>query len=823
MTADLPGNANIVIIGGGVIGCSIAYHLGQLGAPDVLLVERKKLTSGTTWHSAAQVRQLRSTRTMTEIIRYSTELYARLEAETGQATGWTPSGSLSIATNPDRLTHIRRQAGLARCYGVDVHEVGPDEIKSLWPLINMSDIVGGIYCPTDGRANPSDLCAALVKGARANGVKIIEDCAVSGFDVSDGSVKSVATPMGRIKCRTAVLAAGLWSRDIGAMAGINVPVYACEHFYLLTKPMDGIAGHLPTLGDHDGHLYLRDEVGGLLAGCFEPKGKPVSVENLPKDFKFDLLDEDWDHFEPMMLNAMHRIPALEVAEARMLLNGPESFTPDGHPIVGQASGVDGFYLACGLNSAGVACGGGIGRAIAEWIVAGEAPMDLLDVDPSRFHAVENHLPGLDARVGEVLGLHYAIAYPGREHETARNLCCSLLHDRFSSRGARFGQRYGAERPLYLDPRSHSNTALTFDRPAWFDQVQRECDAARSAVAIFDQSLFGKFLIEGKDAEAVLQRACANDMSRAPGRIIYTSMLNTRGGIESDLTAMRVTESSYLFYTGALSASRDSAQIRRHIKPHEHVTITNVTDDYAVLGVMGPNARQLLAKVTDADLSNDAFPYFTHSQIEIAGRSVRAARLSYIGELGWELSPSTEDTPYVIDALLDAGAGFGVRLAGAYAMNAMRIEKSYLSLGHDIGPDTTPLEAGLGFAVKLKSDLDFTGRAALEATEKEGLPRRLVTLILEDPDIYPFGDEPIMAGSELIGQTSSAAFGHTIGKPVALGLIRLEPGQSASDLEALSCTIDVGGRPSPARASLSCPFDPKGVRVHGHYARAAGAA
>ncbi|MGI9387905.1 MAG: GcvT family protein, partial [Methyloligellaceae bacterium] len=510
-----------------------------------------------------------------------------------------------------------------------------------------------------------------------------------------------------------VLAAGLWSRDIGARAGIEIPVFACEHFYLLTKPIEGITGHLPTLGDHDGYIYLRDEVGGLLAGCFEPKGKPIGTEALPKDFEFDLFDEDWDHFEPMMLNAMHRIPALEEAEARTLLNGPESFTPDGHPIVGETAELPGFYLACGLNSAGVACGGGVGRAIAQWVMADESPMDLLDVDASRFHALENRVPGLDARVGEVLSLHYAIAYPGREHETARDLRHLPLHEMFAERGARFGQRYGAERALYIDSKEMSDHALTYAKPAWFDHVEAECHAARSSVALFDESLFGKILVEGRDAESLLQRCSANDMGRAPGRIVYTTMLNSRGGIESDLTAMRLSETSYLLYTGALSADRDMTYLRRQLRAEDDVSMTKVTDQYAILAVMGPSARALLQCLTDADLSNASFPYFTHQMLEIAGRRVRAARLSYVGELGWELSAAAEDAPYILTSLLDAGGPYGFRLAGAYAMNALRIEKQYLSFGHDIGPDVTPLEADLGFAVTRKSGLDFAGRAALE--------------------------------------------------------------------------------------------------------------
>ena len=822
-TPSLPSETDIVVIGGGVIGCSVAYHLGQLGAGDVVLLERKKLTSGTTWHSAAQVRQLRSSRNLTEIIRYSTELYRRLEDETGQSTGWTPSGSLSIATNSERLTHIRRQAAMARTYGIDVEEIGPAEIKALWPLINESDIVAGIHCASDGRVNPSDLCAALVKGAKAKGVKIVEDCAVTGFDIEEGRVRAVRTPHGEIKCSAVALAAGLWSRDIAAMAGLDVPVYACEHFYLLTKPLAGIEGHLPTLGDHDSHLYIRDEVGGLLVGCFEPKGKPVATDALPKDFEFDLLDEDWDHFEPMMLNALNRIPALEEAEARMLLNGPESFTPDGHPIVGQSAEIDGFYLACGLNSAGVACGGGVGKAVAEWIAAGQAPVDLLEVDACRFHPCENQVPALAERVGESLGLHYAVAFPGLEHETARGKRATPLHDRLAEAGARFGERYGAERALYFDPDGTADGPLTFERPPWFQAVGAECAATRNGVALFDESLFGKIRVEGADAEAVLQRLATNDMSRPPGRVTYTPLLNAKGGIESDVTALRISKTSYLLYTSATSVSRDMAWIRRHLEPGERVALADVSEDFAVLGIMGPRSGALMNRLSQGQISTETFPYFAHQSCDLGGIAARAARLSYAGELGWEVSVDADRAGDLYDAVMAAGQDLGARPAGAYAMNALRIEKRYLSLGHDIGPDDTPYEAGLDHTVKLDKAVPFVGRDALVQQQEAGLTRRLVTLVLDDDDIYPFGDEPILLGDEIVGQVTSAAFGHTVGAPVALGYVAWDAGLDNASLAERAYEIDVGGRCARARASLQAAFDPDGKRVRGLAEPRAGAA
>lgn len=808
--------ADIVIVGGGVIGASVAYHLGQRGAGKIILLERKKLTSGTTWHSAGQVRQLRSTRNMTEVIGHSIDLYSRLEEETGQSTGWTQSGSLSIATNEDRLTHIRRQAGLAKAHGVNVHEIGPDEISKLWPLLNVSDVIAGIHCPTDGRVNPSDVTAAMIKGAKANGLRVFEDCPVTGFEVEKGRVTAVETAQGRVRCGAVVLSAGLWSREIGAMAGLSVPVYATEHFYLLTKPIEGIDGALPTLGDHDAHLYIRDEVGGLLVGCFEPDGKPVDPSDLPKDFEFDLLDEDWDHFEPMMHNALHRIPVLETAEARMLLNGPESFTPDGHPIVGQSPEIANFYLACGLNSAGVASAGGVGKVLADWIVEGEATMDLLEIDPCRFHLAQNKLPELGPRAAEAMVLHYAISYPGREHATARGLATTPLHDRLKDRGAIFGERFGTERALYFTEPGMTHGPLTYGRPAWHERVGDECRAAREAVALFDDSLFGKIRVEGGDAEALLDRLCMGDMTRAPGRAVYTCLLNARGGIESDLTVLREDETSFLLYTNATSRYRDLARIRRHIDEGMDVTASDVTDDIAVIAVVGPKSTDLLSDLSDDDFSPKGFPYFTHRPATVADHYLRAARISYAGELGWELSILADQAGTLYDALLEGGEAHGILPGGAYAMNSLRTEKAYASFGHEIGPDTSPVDVGLDKLAKLGSDRDFIGRAALEKARDDGAKHALMTLVLEDEDMFPIADEPVYDGDAMVGQVTSAAFGHSIGKPVALARIALGDGGDVWDFEGRELAIDVGGRRAIAYGNISCAFDPDGQRLRGLY-------
>ncbi|WP_282608701.1 FAD-dependent oxidoreductase [Pelagibius sp. Alg239-R121] len=803
----LPKTATVVIIGGGIMGCSTAYHLAKSGVKDVILLERKQLTCGTTWHSAAQVRQLRSTRNLTQLIKDSVALYSSLEIETGQSTGWYQTGSLSIATNADRLTHIRRQAALARLYDVPVQEITAEEVKDFWPLARTDDVIGAIYSPSDGRVNPSDLCAALVKSAKANGVRVFEDTPVSGFSKAGDRITGVDTPRGHINCETSVICGGLWSKEIAKLAGVTIPVQACEHFYLLTKPIDGIAGHLPTLSDHDGHLYIRDDVGGLLVGCFEPMGKAIRLENLPNEFAFDLLPEDWDHFEPMMMTGLHRIPVLETAEVRMLLNGPESFTPDGSFLLGPAPEVDGLYLGCGMNSVGVATGGGAGKALATWIVEGQAPMDLDEVHPARFHPCEAETDALFARAPEVLGEHYAISFPGKEHTTARNLRQTATHERLVRAGAVFGQRFGWERPLYFDPEGNVDDSLTFDRPGWFNVVSEECRAAHEDVALFEQSSFGKIKVQGPDAERFLQRICANDMGRAAGRATYTSILNRKGGIESDLTVLRFSPEEYLMLPSTGRIRRDLAWLRREQHSNEDLSITEITEDFSILGVMGPKSRALLQPLSDSDLSDDSFSFFTHQSLKVAGIALHAVRLSYVGELGWELIVPNANAGRIFDALMTAGHDHGIRLAGAYAQTSLRIEKQFLAIGHDIGPDTTPLAAGLGFAVKLNSDQGFIGREALMNQKRASPTTRLVTLLPQQQQIWPIGHEPVLCDGRPVGQVTSAAYGFRVRRPVALAFIDANIAREGYEVQ-----IDIAGTYHPATVSLQAAYDPKGERM-----------
>jgi 4-methylaminobutanoate oxidase (formaldehyde-forming) len=813
MSDTLPQSAEIVVIGGGIVGCSTAYHLAKRGKKDVILLERSKLTSGTTWHSAAQVRQLRSSSSLTTLMKYSAELYQSLEEETGQSTGWIGCGSLSIAANGDRMTHIRRQASLARAFGIEVEEIDAAEIRKLWPIANTDDLHGGILSPSDGRVNSSDVCTALIKGARVGGVRIFEDTPVTGFTFANGRISGVETKDGVIACEAVALCGGLWSRAIAQMAGISAPLYACEHYALITKPFDGIYTGMPVLGAHDGYMYIRDEAQGLLVGSFEPNARPIDLDQLPNDFSFDLLGENWDHFEPIMAEALHRIPALETAEVRMLLNGPESFTLDGAFLMGEAPEVPGFFMCCGMNSMGIASSGGAGKALADWVVDGDPGVDLSSVDVRRFARVRDTLTAVRDRAAENLSTHYAIGYAGHEFESARNLRLSPLHERLTSLGAEFGDRGGWERPSWFQPEGCGvSTELRFGKPHWFDRVAREHKAAREAVAVFDQTSFSKILVQGRDAPAFLERVCAGRMDVPVGRLTYTPILNARGGYESDVVAMRIRNDAYLIVTSSAQQTRDMDLLRRHIATDEFVTLTDMTSAYAVIGLMGPNARTLLSRLSPYNFTNENFPYLAHREVEIGDTVARAARISYVGELGWELYVPSEAALPLYDRIREAGNGLGLKNAGSFAMAGLRIEKGYCAWGHDIGPDDTPLQAGMGFATKLSSNTYFNGRPALERQKIDGVKRRRILLRVDDPDVVLMGLEPILVDGKILGYTTSAAFGHTVGRSVAIGYIQLG-GRTIKDIVANGqFEVEAALNRHSAMASLKPLHDPTGARL-----------
>lgn len=777
------------------MGCSTLYHLAKMGVSDAILVERNKLTSGTTWHSAAQVRALRHSQNLTRMIQYSVDLYAQLEAETGQNVGWIQKGSLSIATNPDRLVHIKRQEALAHAYGIDAVSVSPEEAKERWPLMNADDVLGAVWSPDDGRVSPSDVCAALVKAAKGLGAKIFEETGVTGILTENGRVRGVETNQGTIMCDAIALCTGLWSREIGAMAGAEVPTLACEHFYLLTKPIEGIIGNTPTLSDHDNHLYIRDDSGGLLVGCFEPMGKPIAPGILDESFEFGLLPEDWDHFEPMMMNALHRLPTLETAEVKMLLNGPESFTPDGTFMLGETAETKGLFLGCGMNSVGIASGGGAGMNLAHCIVHGHTAYDLGEADAKRFSPVFNSIDHLMARAPEILGTHYDIAFPGKQLSTARNLRALPLEQDYKRAGAHMGQFYGWERPLYFG--KTAEPCLTFERPDWFDHVAAEVKAAHESAAIFDASSFGKIDVIGPDSEAFLLKTCAGFMGRAPGSVIYTAVLNDRGTFESDITAQRLAEDHYRLFVGTNAIKRDLSWFRSHADGFD-VTLSDRTESYAVLGLMGPDAARIAADCGAPELQE--LCYFKHAPARLAGKDVRAARLSYVGEAGWELTMASSDAPAIYHALTKAGA----KPAGLYAQTSMRIEKGFCAMGHELDGDVTPIEAGLDFATRKGGG--FIGDKALADRRSAGAVAQVVSLKLADQCAVPLGHEPIYLNGDIIGQTSSCAYGHRVDAPIALGHIK-PPVANGTTVQ-----IDIARKMFDATLITGPLFDPEGARM-----------
>ena len=772
---SLPGHAQIVIVGGGIAGCSTAYHLAKFGRTDVLLLEQGKLTSGTTWHAAGLVGQMRPNRNMTVMSKYGIELYATLEAETGLATGWKQCGSVNVARTPERMKVLKKQATMANSFGVECHLISPREAGERYPVMRTDDLQGAIWLPGDGKANPADLCMSLAKGARNRGVKMVEDVEVTGVIIEGGRAVGVRTRQGDVRCEVLVNCAGQWARQFGALAGVNVPLYSAEHFYIVTGKIDGVHPMLPVMRDPDGFIYYKEEVGGLVMGGFEPKAKPWKMDPIPSTFQFELLDEDWDQFEPLMTNALHRTPCLETAEIKMLLNGPESFTPDGNFILGEAPELRNYFVCAGFNSAGIANSGGAGRLMAEWIVGGEPSTDLWDVDVRRFGAFTANRKALAARTGETLGLHYAMRWPRQELETARPLRTSPLYDLLAERGAEFGSRNGWERANYFRPHGQAMPALTLDRPGWLPWMIEEQKATREAVALYDQTSFSKLLLQGRDALAVLQRLCANDMDVPVDKMVYTALLNERGGFESDLTVIRQQPDRmgecFLIITGSAQTVRDFDWISRHIKPDEHAVLTDVSPLYSVLSVMGPGARGLLARVSPDDLSPEALKFSWTRVIDVGLARVRAARMSYVGGPGFELYVPVEMARHVYLALHEAGRDLNLRDAGYYALDALRIEQGRRAWGAELGPDETPWEAGLGYAVKLDKPGDFIGKSALLASRGQPLRKKLVSLVLDSPTAFVWGGEAIRFEGASVGEISSAGWSPLAGSCVALGYVR----------------------------------------------------
>ena len=779
---NLPSHAQTVIVGGGIVGCSTAYHLALMGRTDVLLLEQGKLTSGTTWHAAGLVGQMRPNRNMTQMSKYGIDLYAALEAQTGLATGWKQCGSVNVARTPERMQVLRKQAAMANSFGVECHLITPAQAGERVPVMRTDDLQGAIWLPGDGKVNPADLCMSLAKGARQRGVQIVEGIEVTGVIIERGRAVGIRTTQGEVRCEVVVNCAGQWARQFGYLAGVNVPLFSAEHFYIVSGKIDGVLPDMPVMRDPDGFIYYKEEVGGLVMGGFEPQAKPWKMDPIPSTFQFELLDEDWDQFEPLMRNALHRTPCLETAEIKMLLNGPESFTPDGNFILGEAPELQNYFVCAGFNSAGIANSGGAGRLMAEWIIGGEPSTDLWDVDIRRFGAFTSNRRALSQRTGETLGLHYAMRWPRQELVTARPLRTSPLYDVLAAKGAEFGAKNGWERVNYF--RDQPAPPHTLGKPGWLPWVMAEQRATREAVALYDQSSFSKLLLQGRDALAVLQRLCANDIDVPVNKMVYTALLNERGGFESDLTVIRQAADRngerFLIITGSAQTVRDFDWISRHIGADEHAVLSDVSALYCVLSVMGPKARELLARVSPDDLSPAALKFSWTAMIDLGFARVRAARMSYVGGPGFELYVPVEMTRHVYQALMHSGGDLGLVDAGYFALDALRIEQGRRAWGAELGPDETPWEAGLGYAVKLDKAADFIGKAALLAAKDQPLRKKLVTLVFDAPEVYAWGGEAIVLDGASVGEISSVGWSPLAGACVALGYVRGSGANQAHD-------------------------------------------
>jgi heterotetrameric sarcosine oxidase gamma subunit len=811
--ASLPSHAQVVIIGGGIIGCSTAYHLTKVGINDVLLLERKQLTSGTTWHAAGLLRSALASYNLTRLATYTLDLYTKLEAETGQATGIVRPGSISIATNKDRWEELSRGAGMLRSFGAEAEPISPREAQEKWPLMNVDDVVGAVWYPRDGKCNPVDTCMALARGARMGGAKIVENVKVTRVLTKNGRAVGVETADGVVRAETVVNCAGMWARDIALQVGVDVPLQACEHFYVVTDPMDGMHPALPVLRDMDHCAYFKEDAGKLMVGVFEPVAKPWGVDGIPEDFAFGELPEDWEHLAPVLGDAMCRVPSLGKVGIRKFFNGPESFTVDGKYILGPAPELKNFFVAAGFNSIGIQSGGGAGLALAHWIAHGRPPFDLWEVDVGRFFPHQNTKSFLIPRVSESLGLLYAMHWPFRQYETSRGVRTSPLHDRIAAAGACFGEVAGYERPNWFGrPDETPKYVYSYSRQNWFGTSGDEHVAVRERVGLFDQSCFAKFAVTGPDAMRLLNRISCNDVDVAPGKVVYTQWLNDRGGIEADLTIMRRAEDDFLIITSVASQLHDRRHLERHVESAARVSIVDVSSDFAMLGVMGPRARDLLQMLTSTDLSTANFPFAASRMIELTGISLRATRITYVGELGYELLVSADNAPRVYDALIAAGEPFGLRLAGYHAMNSLRIEKACRHWGHDITPDESPLEAGLGFCVAWDKPGGFIGREALVGRRGKPMQSRLMQFLLEDPEALLYHDEPIWRGGHRIGRITSGMFGHTLGGAVGLGYVDLGHPAPQDEFLAGRYEIEVAGRMIGAKASLRPLYDPLSARI-----------
>jgi sarcosine dehydrogenase len=811
----LPETARVVVIGGGIVGCSTAYHLAKLGLTDTVLVEKHKLTSGSTFHAAGLVGQLRTSANITQLLGSSVELYRRLEVETGQATGWKMNGGLRLACNDERWTEVKRQATTAKSFGLDMHLLSAREAQELWPLMVVDDVVGAAFLPTDGQASPTDVTMALAKGARTAGVTICEDTEVTSIEVDRGVIKAVVTSQGRIACEKVVICGGQWTRALASTVGVNVPLVSIEHQYVITAQLPGgVPSTLPTLRDPDRLTYYKEEVGALVMGGYEPNPIPWAQKGIPRPFQFQLLDSNYEHFAPIMEAAIGRVPALADVGINQLINGPESFTPDGNFILGEAPELKNLFVGAGFNAFGIAAGGGAGMALAEWVQDGMPPYDLWVVDIRRFGRSHLDTGWVRTRTLEAYAKHYTMAWPFEEHASGRPARASPLYPVLLEAGACFGEKLGWERPNWFADTSvgeHPTDTYTYGRQNWFLAVGREHRACREAAVVVDQTSFAKFTLKGPDSSAALDWICANDIRKPVGSLTYTQMLDDRGGIQCDLTVCRVADHEFYLVTGTGFATHDFDWINRNIASGMNAQLVDVTSAWSVLTLMGPQSRTILERVTEHDLSNEAFPFGSAQTIGIAGATVRALRVTYMGELGWELHMPVEFAVGVYRALIRAGTGFGLLNAGYRAIESTRLEKGYRAWGADIGPDHTPLEAGLGWAVKTKTEIDFRGRSAIEAQRRDGV-RKMLATFTADGSVVLLGRETIYRDGERVGWLSSGGYGYTIGRSIGMGYVRSVDVVTTDWIAAGSYELEVANQRVSADVTLRALYDPTNSRV-----------
>ncbi|MEL6598071.1 MAG: FAD-dependent oxidoreductase [Pseudomonadota bacterium] len=809
----IPSKARAVIIGGGVAGCSVAYHLAKQGWEDVVLLERKKLTSGTTWHAAGLIAQLRASKNMTRLAKYSQELYGELEAETGISTGFRRCGSITIALTEERKQEILRQASMARAFGVEVEEISAEEVARRYPHVNVEDVTAAVYLPKDGQGDPANIALSLAKGARQRGAQVIEGVKVTAVHQESGRVTAIdwerGEERGTITTDNVVNCAGMWGHHVGRMAGVNVPLQACEHFYIVTEGIDGLE-QLPVLRVPDECAYYKEDAGKMLLGAFEPVAKPWGMDGIPEDFEFDQLPEDFDHFEPILEQAINRMPMLAEAGIHTFFNGPESFTPDDAYHLGEAPNLAGYWVAAGFNSIGIQSSGGAGMALAHWMEHGHPPFDLGDVDIRRMQPFQGNRKYLEERAKETLGLLYADHFPYRQKATARGIRRSPLHEHLKSHGAVFGELAGWERAnWFAEDGQPAEYQYSWGRQNWFENSRAEHMAIREAVGMYDMSSFGKICVEGRDAELFMNFVCGGDMSVPAGRIVYTQFLNDRAGIEADVTVTRLSEIAYMVVTPAATTVRDMGWLMRH-RGEMNVVITDMTAAEAVICVMGPNSRALLSSVSPHNWSNNAHPFGWAQDIEIGMGLARAHRVTYVGELGWELYVSTDQAAHVFETLHQAGADHGLRLCGLHMMDSCRIEKGFRHFGHDITDEDHVLEAGLGFAVKTAKER-FIGRDAVLRRKDEGLQSRMVQFRLTDPEPMMYHAEPILRNGEVVSYITSANYGHCLGGSIGLGYVPCA-GETAAEMLGSTFEIEIAGTRVAAEASLKPMYDPKSERV-----------